>query len=352
MTRDSTSKDGCLAGTLVVGAGVAGLSCARALREQGADVRILEKSRGVGGRCATRRIEGQSVDHGLAFYHGDDPGFLSALHTVESESPLLWPRHVVGEGAPCQPRTFRADQQRIAFASGVSTFPKQLTRGVSVDLATRATRIDLDGDLLAVATESGQRYRARSVVLALPAGQTVGLLRTVEASASDDLSAATELLAGVSMVRCLTLIAGYPVGSPAPEWDVWYPQGSDILQTMSQDSRKRPAPAQPVFVFQRRPRWSVEHWDDALAAWTGAMLSAARSLCGDWITRPIWTDTQRWRYARLAGGDTLTVPLLLRLGNGCRIGIAGEAMAEGGGVQAAWLSGQRMARRLIGDEHE
>lgn len=350
MTRDSSPKNGCLADTLVVGAGVSGLSCARALREQGVDVRVLEKSRGVGGRCATRRTEGQPVDHGLAFYHGDDPGFLSALHSVESESPQLWPRHVVGEGSPCQPRAFRAEQQRMAFASGVSIFPRQLARGVSVDLETRATRIELEGDLLAVGTESGQRYRARSVVLALPAGQTADLLRTVEASA--DLAAATELLAGVSMVRCLTLIAGYPVGTPAPEWDVWYPQGSDILQMMSQDSMKRPAPAQPVFVFQSRPRWSVEHWDDLLADWTGAMLSAARTLCGDWVTRPIWTDTQRWRYARLTGGDTLTVPLLLRLRNGCGIGIAGEATAEGGGVQAAWLSGRRMALRLLGDGHE
>jgi predicted NAD/FAD-dependent oxidoreductase len=57
-----------MAEVLVIGAGLAGLSCACALREQSVDVRVLEKSRGVGGRCATRRIEGQPVDHGLAFY--------------------------------------------------------------------------------------------------------------------------------------------------------------------------------------------------------------------------------------------------------------------------------------------
>jgi predicted NAD/FAD-dependent oxidoreductase len=351
MTRDSTPKDGCTAEVLVIGAGLAGLSCACALREQSVDVRVLEKSRGVGGRCATRRIEGQPVDHGLAFYHGDDPDFLSALQTVESESWQFWPRGVVGEGARCQPRAFREDQQRIAFASGVSSFPKHLARGVSVELETRATRIDLDGDLLAVATESGQRYRARSVVLTLPAGQTLDLLQTLEASASKDLKAATALLAGVSMVRCLTLIAGYPVGTPHPEWDVCYPQESDILQMVSHDSSKRPAPPQPIFVFQSRPRWSGKHWDDPLDEWTRDLLAAARTSCGDWVTRPIWTDTQRWRYARLTGGDTLMIPLLLRFGNGCGIGVAGEAMAEGGGVQAAWLSGRRMARRLLGDKH-
>jgi predicted NAD/FAD-dependent oxidoreductase len=339
----------CSAEILVVGAGVAGLSCARALREQSADVRVLEKSRGVGGRCATRRIEGQPVDHGLAFYHGDDPGFLSALHAVESESRLLWPRRIVGEGTPCQPRAFRADQQRMAFANGVSAFPKHLARGVSLELHTRVTRIDLDGDLLAVAAESGQSYRARTVVLALPAPQSASLLRTFDVPASKDLAAARELLAGISMVRCLTLMAGYPVGTPFPEWDVCYPQDSDALHMVIQHSTKRPALAQPVFVFQCRPRWSVEHWDDPLAAWTRDLLAGARTRCGDGVVRPIWTDTQRWRYARLTGGDTLTSPLLLRLRNGCCIGITGEAMTEGGGVQAAWLSGRRMAGRLLGD---
>jgi predicted NAD/FAD-dependent oxidoreductase len=340
----------CTVEVLVVGAGLSGLSCALTLGKHGVDVRVLEKSRGVGGRCATRRIGGQPVDHGLAFYHGDDPDFLSALRSVESEAPLGWPRRVAGEGAPCQPRALREDQQRLAFASGVSVFPKQLARGVSVDLETRANRIDQDGDLLVVATESGQRYRARSVVLALPTGQALDLLRTVEPAAAEDLPAANELLAGVSMVRCLTLMAGYPPGTALPEWDVCYPRESDILQAVIQDSTKRSAPAMPVFVFQSRPRWSAEHWKDGLNAWAGALLSAASRLCGDWATRPLWTDTQRWRYARLAGGDALTAPLSVRLGNGSLIGIAGEAMAEGGGAQSAWLSGRRLARRLVGDK--
>lgn len=39
----------------VVGAGMAGAGVAHSLREADADVTVLEKSRGVGGRAATRR---------------------------------------------------------------------------------------------------------------------------------------------------------------------------------------------------------------------------------------------------------------------------------------------------------
>ncbi len=336
---------------LIVGAGVAGLACGRVLAERGIDVRLIEKSRGVGGRCATRRIEGQPVDHGLAFYHGDDLAFLAALASVETEAGLPWPRRVEGEGVPCQPRAFRADQTRVAFAGGVTAFPKHLAHGLTIDLETRAVRLESGREGLAVTTESGARYVARSLVLAPPVAQTVELLRTLGEAASVELQAITELLDGIAMVRCLTVMAGYPADTPAPSWDVCYPQDSDILQMVSQDSTKRPA-REPVFVFQSRPGWSVERWDDPAETWAAGMLAAARDVCGDWVTEPTWTDTRRWRYARLTGGNTLTAPLVVPMGNGIRIGIAGEAMAEGGGVQAAWLSGRRLAARLIGDDDE
>ena len=40
----------------VVGAGLAGLMCARTLADQGLVVRVFERSRGLGGRCGTRRV--------------------------------------------------------------------------------------------------------------------------------------------------------------------------------------------------------------------------------------------------------------------------------------------------------
>ncbi|WP_431268910.1 FAD-dependent oxidoreductase [Dankookia sp. P2] len=41
----------------VIGAGLAGLSCARALLARGATIRLFDKGRGAGGRLATRRAE-------------------------------------------------------------------------------------------------------------------------------------------------------------------------------------------------------------------------------------------------------------------------------------------------------
>jgi predicted NAD/FAD-dependent oxidoreductase len=62
---------------LVIGAGVSGLSCARTLVATGRQVAILDRARGVGGRCATHRLLGMPFDQGVSFLHGRDPEFLA-----------------------------------------------------------------------------------------------------------------------------------------------------------------------------------------------------------------------------------------------------------------------------------
>ena len=48
----------------IIGAGLAGLSAARALTAAGHTPVVFEKSRGLGGRLATRRTEFGPIDHG------------------------------------------------------------------------------------------------------------------------------------------------------------------------------------------------------------------------------------------------------------------------------------------------
>ena len=63
----------------VIGAGIAGLSCATELQGAGVTVRIFEKSRGPGGRMSTRRGEAWPCDHGAQFFTAQDPEFLAEL---------------------------------------------------------------------------------------------------------------------------------------------------------------------------------------------------------------------------------------------------------------------------------
>ena len=64
---------------LVVGAGIAGLACARELVDAGVPVKVFERSRVVGGRLASKRIDDRYADIGAAYITADDPGFQGRL---------------------------------------------------------------------------------------------------------------------------------------------------------------------------------------------------------------------------------------------------------------------------------
>ncbi len=51
----------------VIGAGMAGLVCAQQLKQAGYSVLVVEKSRGLGGRVATRRLHDIWADHGACY---------------------------------------------------------------------------------------------------------------------------------------------------------------------------------------------------------------------------------------------------------------------------------------------
>ena len=64
---------------LVIGAGMAGLIAAAELRRAGRRVLVLDKSRGGGGRLASRRIDGATFDHGAQFITTRDPRFADLI---------------------------------------------------------------------------------------------------------------------------------------------------------------------------------------------------------------------------------------------------------------------------------
>ena len=78
----------------VIGAGLAGLSCATALRAAGLDVQVFDKSRGPAGRMSTRRGEGWSCDHGAQYFTARDPRFQAEVAAWEA----------AGVAAPWAPR--------------------------------------------------------------------------------------------------------------------------------------------------------------------------------------------------------------------------------------------------------
>jgi predicted NAD/FAD-dependent oxidoreductase len=181
-------------------------------------------------------------------------------------------------------------------------------------------------------------------VLALAPEQALDLLATLPEPPPEVRSAAAVL----DMIRshaCLAVLATYPDDAPRPTWHVSYPETSPVIQIVSHDSSKRPAGSSLALVVQAHAAWSRRHLDDP--AWPEALIREAASLHGAWVARPVELESHRWRFARGDSDAELASPLWLRLPSGARLGVAGDRFAPGGGVEAAWLSGRRLAERIL-----
>ncbi len=328
---------------LVVGAGVAGLACSRALADAGKDVVVLERARGVGGRCATRRMEGQPVDFGVAFFHGHHAEFLSALDEVPSEQVPGWPFVVAGTGKPCQSEAFTPGERRLAYRDGVQAFPRHLSRGLQVHLQSKLAGLVLDGNHLRLTLEDGRQMEAQTVVLALAPEQISSQLESL--AQHPQVASARAVLGLARSQACLVARALYPPAAPVPDWQILFPETSDLLQVISHDSTKRQAPARQALVFQAHAAWSRTHLEDP--EWPDLILAEAAQLLGTWAAHPEVVEYHRWGLARSDRSAELAQPMLLELPGGSALGICGDRFAPGGGVEAAWLSGSRLAQRIL-----
>jgi renalase len=329
---------------IVLGAGISGLACARRLAQAGAQVVVLDRADKPGGRCATRWYEGTPFDYGPLFIHGSDPSFLAAVSEAGDKGRLEgWPRRVQGRGTPCQPQAFSPSETRVAFADGLTVVPRALARGLDVRLNTQVTAVKALGGEIAVETSGGESFRARDVALAFALEQSSAVIRALGADA-----AGTAALVGLfSSLPCLAVAAVYRAGTPLPDWDVLYPEQDASILLVGNESSKRPGAGLPTLVIQGGARWSRRQLEKPSEEWAKELLAGAGQLLGPWAASPEWIRLHRWRYARLDPANELAAPVVTPLGSS-RLGLAGDLFAPGGGVQAAWLSGDRLGQMLSG----
>lgn len=88
---------------VVIGAGMAGLVCAQQLSQAGYSVLVLDKSRGLGGRLATRRLHGTWADRGACYLKPKGELFRHFVEILRSRHILeVWTEEVyeLTAGAP------------------------------------------------------------------------------------------------------------------------------------------------------------------------------------------------------------------------------------------------------------
>ncbi len=332
---------------IVVGAGLAGLAAAKVLQKADLQVLVVEKSRGVGGRMAARRVESPQgplvIDHGAQYFTTRNPEFQELIALLLQQGTVkVWLDQIATLSA--EGITWPADKHtypRYSCPTGMSAVAKYLSAGVEIHLNTKVSAVHPTDRGWSVVAHPDTVHQARAVLLTPPPDQSLALLGSLAEDPAFDPARA------IDFAPCLALLAGYPPGDagelpPGLRWE-----DDPVISWSALDASKRPAPTAQTFVVHTTPEFTRAHWDDDSDTLSRLILKHCASRLQPYtalpLNRPEWHQLHRWRYAMP------TNPLsqaYLAVYNPAPLLLAG-CWCSGARVEGAFTSGQAAAQELL-----
>lgn len=318
--------------TLLLGAGLAGLTAARELTRQGHNVLIVDKGRGVGGRLATRRIANGRADHGAQYFSARSADFQALTQTMLTAG-VVHEWHV----EESDPASFH--HPRFVGAEGMSSIAKYLANGLTVQTEKRAVKVSQIESGWQVTFDDGQSVSADSLIVTIPAPQVLALWQESGLLLAPDEQAALE---SIHYEPCLALLLqlSQPSNVPTPG-GLKLPPDSPV-SWIADNQQKGVSPGLSTVTIHASHSYSQQHLDDPdLNALVPTLVAAV----ADYISPETIVGQQihRWRYSNATVryqepflSANTKAPLLF----------GGDGFGQGN-VEGAYLSGLAMARALL-----
>jgi renalase len=321
----------------IVGAGISGLSCARTLKSHGVEAVVFEKSRGIGGRAATRRIYRFIFDAGATSIAPRGLAIEQVLRNELDTGDLvaIEKRIDTHEGLRVSMGDSRHLTPRFNYTQGINTFAKLLAEDLIVHREVTIESIEKVGEGYRM---NGEAFEA--VVLTPPIPQSGLLLWGLQEDRP---------LANASYRSCLSVLLGYSEPIPElPYWALLDLEQRHPLNWLSLESGKCPGRApdgHSAFVAQLGPRFSLEHYDRPNSELVTTVAGFLVQLYGEAFRHPLVSDVKRWKYSQpdtIADFDAVNP-------TGSTLIVASDGV-YGGHIESAFQAGFLAANRLLGHD--
>jgi hypothetical protein len=307
-------------GFLVVGAGISGLTLARLLVQNGEKVSVFEKSRGLGGRLASRRGGGHIWDHGIPSLSPED---------IPPEVYVDWKKFEI-----LKPR---GDQKKLAWVcpEGMTQLPKALENGLTVyrDTKIETIRVGPGGKVWMVGDDSGGWHYGKQLILAIPAPQALALL---DGAFPHQMVSLKETLSKIQYRPTLTLLATVN-RKKFPRLNL---NAYDPIETITENGEKGILQGEGALTIHLNERYSLKNFEQD----ESKVIADITKLVAKKNQLEIHQPTlKRWRYSQVTQAleesylsAKLTSPLF----------VIGDGFC-GGGLKGALLSATVLADKLL-----
>ena len=302
----------------VVGGGIAGLACARAVAAGGVDVRVLDRAHRPGGRMASRTMRGgRVVDIGASYLTASAGSPFAGVVAGWVDRGLARPwTDTFAVAGPTGIQRTTTGPVRYGTAGGLRSLVADLAAGLDVELDRTVSTVGpgphADGEPVAAA------------VLAMPDPQAARLRPTPGR-------------ADAGWQPALAVALGWPSRRWPADLHGVFVHDSPVLEWLADDGDRRGDGA-PVLVAHTTAGLAAAHLDEPEGA-VPAVIGAIRGLLGI-DADPEWTHVHRWTFAKPA--EPRSEPFALAGG----IGWCGDGWSAPSKVENAWRSGDALGRAL------
>lgn len=289
----------------IIGAGISGLTAGKILAQAGHEVTIFEKSRGYGGRMATRyagKNLGSKMDHGLSNFEVKSDEFREFTEDLLEKGLIQkWGK----EFAAYDGERLLESSPNISSGpfytstKGMNEIGKYLSRWVDIRTETKVGGLTYFGTNRSkkrswmVNLTSSKTFGADAVIIALPAPQAFGIL----GMARDETNTLKIIrqIDEVSYKQAYSLMAGYGSHN-IPDWQGIICRNS-TLDFISNEALKRNS-QECSFVLHATDSFTKEYRNSDEETIAQKMLGELAEIAGGWATSPDWTQLHFWRYSR------------------------------------------------------
>jgi predicted NAD/FAD-dependent oxidoreductase len=274
--------------TLIIGAGISGLLAGKILSQAGIDVSILEKSRGVGGRMATRRFENGVFDHGAQYFTARDRKFRQWVNAWQEVKAIeSW----FGHDPKADIFPTRKNHPRFIGVKGMTSVPKELAKGLVIQTNTHVKSISNKDNLWVARTERGDRYNGSRIIISAPIPQSLNLLESGGVSLPKNN---LEALHAIDYQPCIAglVLMKRPSAIPSPGGKQ-FDQGN--IQWMGDNTQKGISPKMTAVTIHASPDFSRENFALPAQELAGSLIAAASPWLGQEVLD--W-QIHKWHYSK------------------------------------------------------
>ena len=324
-----------MARVAIIGSGIAGLTLANKLCEH-AEIIVLEKARGIGGRMSTRYGDDFAFDHGAPYFKATSDEFQAFLAPyIANEVVVEWRPYVVtmqqdGSIEPCEWET----HQYVA-APRMNSLCKLLAKDMDVRLKQRVVELmRLDSSWRLICDSGEVIDQVDWVISTAPPMQSADLL-------PDDMTGYGKIKQA-SMLGCYSLMVGCQKAITLP-YDIAYLEQSPIQQIIVNSMKPHRGREWQSILVQTCPDWTELHMENDQSEVKEALLQELKRLLDIEDLTADYLSLHRWRYAQ--ANSVIGEKYILDKDK--QIAACGDWF-QGHGVEGAFISAQKLSVTLKG----